>query len=231
MRSATKELKSESGRIVNNPAYSEAAARLEALRPKLEEAKKRHFILTERSGSVVKRAFSGGRGVLPHMTDAVFDDMARKVATNNGDIPDSLMNRLRFDAPKATFPDENDTETFNTVADAARRVELLARAVAVQERAIVAIKKIAIAAVCESTQSARSRIAREVADAVLQLAAKLREENELIAGLREQDKSIPDILRPQPFPIALLSTDVTRWLAAVLEISEAEVQARIASIQ
>lgn len=199
MRSATKEAK-PAVRIADHPAYAEAAARLETLKPKLEEAKKRLQILTERAGSVAKRAFNSGIGVLPNMTDAVFDDMARKIAANSGDIPDALMDRLRFGAVKPRFPDENDTEAFNTVADATRRVELLTRAVVVQERAVVAIKKLAIAAACESTQSVRSRIAREVADAVLSLAIKLSEENAIVAGLREQDSSIPGLLRPSPFP-------------------------------
>ena len=229
MRSATKEVKPPV-QIADQPRCAEATARLEKLKPMLAEARKRLETLTGRARSEIKKLIcSSALRLMPATTDAVADDMARKVA-ESGSISDSLMNRLRFGAPVNTLRvgDEDLTEEFNVVADAARSVELLARAVKVQERSVLAEKKLAIGAACESTQSVRSRIAREVADAFLGLAIKLSEENAIIGGLREQDSSIPGLLRPPPFPIALHSNqDVIRWLAAVLEISDSEVQARM----
>lgn len=227
MRGAAKE--SKPVRIIDRQAYAEAAARLEKLKPKLEEARKRLEMLTARSGSVVQKIFSTSLRVVPMMTEAIFDDMARKIPSS-GDIPEALMTRLRFDSPTPGLRDEYDLEAFNAVADATRTTQLLSRAVQVGERDLAAEKKRAIAEVLDAVKGERERIAREIAESVFDLATKLGEENTFVEGLRAQDASIPGLLCPPPFPIALrLNHDVIRWLAEVLGISESQVQSRMSA--
>jgi hypothetical protein len=212
--------------------YASALARLEKLKPKLEDARKKLEIVTGRASSTVKHQLSRSTRVLPLMTDAVFDDMAAKIAANDGEIPEALLVRLRFDSPKSPFTDENDTEDFNRAADAARVVDLLARAVRVQERTIASEKKLAKIAIAADKQNSHTLRARRLGEAVINVAALVLENNAFIEDLRLQDESLPSLLEPGSFPLALTSDSaVCRWVASALQISQEEVQIRMATAQ
>lgn len=230
MGSATKE--SKVGGIGEVAGYKTAVARQEKLKALLEQARKKLEIATGRASSTVKFQLLRGTRVLPQMTDPVFDDMAAKIAANDGEIPETLVVRLRFDSPKSPFTDENDTEDFDRATDATRVVELLARAVRVQERTIAAEKNLAKIAIVADKRNGHALRARRLGEAAINIAALVLENNAFIEELRLQDEMLPDLLEPGAFPLSLASDSaVCQWVSSALGISKQEVQIRMATAQ
>jgi hypothetical protein len=83
-------------------------------------------------------------------------------------------------------------------------------------------KKIAIAEVCNALRGERERIARGVSASALDLIRAVNEESAFFEGLKAQDETLPGLLRPAAFPVALgPDSAVCSWLAAALGVSEA----------
>jgi len=215
--------------IKNSRDYREALARLDRLKPALDQASRSLEGAMNRASrtEAVKQYASRQMRVMPAMTEPEFDKIALQVAAE-GEIPEALMDRLRKGAPPVSMTDSDHATMAEELNDAARSVELFKRAIQLMEREVLREKNLAIAQVWNAVRGERERIAQKIAGAAVELAAAVSEENAFVDALRADDEAIVKVIRPEPFPVALHSDSaVCRWVAAALGISEAAAHARM----
>lgn len=212
----------KSTELKDHAAYSDARAKLEKLDLALAEASRRIEMLKLK----INRASRGARlhitraGVLFSAEQQMLEHLIARII-EIGSVPPEMVAKARRATPELGL-DPSDMEMISEYRDAEGTEELLVRAITLQRREVLRQKKSAITEICEALRPERERIARSLAQSLLQFTAALREEISFIDRLTIQDAAIPDSLSPGPFPLTNGPTDpeAVRWLACTLGLSE-----------
>ena len=210
--------------------YAEALARLEKLDAGQKEAIKsqetlelrmRHEDKTRQYASQGQRVFS------QRFSDQDLDGFAARVAIA-GDVSESMIAELRSGQPAFGKDEFNYCgELVNQFNDARRRRIIFDRAVVLQKKEVKRLKVSAIKALCESVRGDRERIARALANKVLELGLALREENAFAERIGLQDEGVQADITPRRFPVELPWEQLLLpWIAEALGISEAEARSK-----
>jgi hypothetical protein len=210
--------------------YAEALARLEGLNVGQQAAIKSQETLESRMGHEEKTrqyASQGQRVFSQRFSDQDLDGFAAQVAIT-GDVSESMIAELRSGQPAFGKDEFNYSgELVNQFNDARRRRIIFDRAVVLQKKEVKWLKVSAIKALCESVRGDRERIARVVANSLLELGLALREENAFAAKIGLQDEGIQADIMPRRFPVGLPWEQLLLpWIAEALGISEAEARSK-----
>jgi hypothetical protein len=160
------------------------------------------------------------------MSEQELDRLALMAAAAGGEITDRIAAAISVYAKLVpTISDEYDRDAFEKAQEARRRVALLKRALALQERKLLDQKKLALADICAASRDERRRIARDTASYALRLIGALNEEIAFFERLESQDAALPAMISPGAFPISIEpDSAICAWLAEALQISLSEAQ-------
>jgi hypothetical protein len=154
---------------------------------------------------------------LPNMSDPELDAVARKVIAA-GLIPKEVLAELRAGVSRPKLEDAHDAEIVFKRGDVDASVEILKRAIRLQEQELQAEKKRVIQQLHATLRPDRQRLVSELANALIQLSQIITEEANLERWLASSDPDLVSSIRPRLFPLGLLeNAGVLRWKRESIE--------------
>ncbi len=218
-------------RLEDDREYADLASKLEQLESGRTEAIAKLAaleVVMSREDSTRSYLSRGPGAFGQRFGDQERDGFAAEVIAA-GCIPEGLVARMKAGVKVL------DKEAFNhngaligEFDDARRTREIFDRAFTTHKKSVARRKAEVIKKIYEDSKEDRTRIARTIANCVLELGQALREERALAATMGLQNEGIQvDATPPRPFPLELPWAQLlVPWTAESLGISEAEARSK-----
>ena len=208
-------------KLASHAGYRQAAQKLDELKNQLPSHKTERDKLELRllRASSQARQFADRCAPLPNMADQDLDSIARDVIAA-GMVHKELLLELRSKVPPPRPPIEDtyDAGTVTALNDERGTIELLQRAIGLQERELQTQKRLAMQHLNATLKPERRALISKLADALIQLSNALVEEKAFDEWLASADPDLIANVRPRLFPILLLQNpEVSHWLTESAE--------------
>jgi hypothetical protein len=217
--------------LASHAGYREAAQKLDELKNELiahktEVSKKEQLLI--RASSQARQFAGRGALILPSLSEPEFNSIAHKVIAA-GMVPKELLGELRSKAPLLQIQDSYDAAILSALNDERATVELLERAIRLQEKELQTQKRSAMQQLNASLRPERTGQIGALTDAVTVLAGAIKEEEAFETWLAGADPDLVRSMRPRLFPTLLLANkELFDWLRQCIEeavLSPEQIQA------